>query len=150
VVLANQDLARLLQQVETRTTPVVIAPRLDWVPASSVATDRRGVRTLVDAWLAARASNDVDRLMAFYSPSFANGEMGPVQWRQQLERDLASRRGRPPELKDLSILSWQDKNEILVVTFGEVPRGSLTGPIKRQYWAKEGGQWKIFFEGVIG
>jgi L,D-transpeptidase YnhG len=38
----------------------------------------------------------------------------------------------------------------MVVTFGEVPLGSRTGPIKRQYWMRQGAQWKIFFEGVIG
>ncbi|WP_181179323.1 hypothetical protein [Methylibium rhizosphaerae] len=26
----------------------------------------------------------------------------------------------------------------------------FTGPVKQQCWGKEGGQWKIFFEGVIG
>jgi hypothetical protein len=38
----------------------------------------------------------------------------------------------------------------MVVTFGELDAGQRTGTIKRQYWAKENGQWKIFFEGVIG
>lgn len=150
VVLSNEDLAALLQRVETRTTPVVIAPRLDWVAASTVAADRRGLRALMESWRSARAGADVDRLMGFYSTSFASGETGPEQWRRQLEKDLATQRGRQPELKDVSILSWQDKAEILVVTFGEVPRGSFSGPVKRQYWGKEGGQWKIFFEGVIG
>ena len=54
------------------------------------------------------------------------------------------------DLKEVSILSWRDQSEVLVVTFGEVPKGLRTGPVKRQYWGKEGGQWKIFFEGVIG
>ena len=38
----------------------------------------------------------------------------------------------------------------MVVTFGEVAQGTRSGPIKRQYWLRQGGQWKIFFEGVIG
>jgi hypothetical protein len=37
----------------------------------------------------------------------------------------------------------------MIVTFGEVPNGSRTGPVKRQYWARQGSQWKIFFEGTI-
>jgi hypothetical protein len=49
----------------------------------------------------------------------------------------------------MSILSWRDTGEVLIVTFGEVLSGQLTGPLKRQYWGKESGQWKIFFEGVI-
>jgi len=50
----------------------------------------------------------------------------------------------------VSILSWRDTSNILIVTFGEVLKGQLTGLMKRQYRSKEGGQWKIFFEGVIG
>jgi len=61
-----------------------------------------------------------------------------------------SKRGKITQLKDLSILNWKDKSDILVVTFGEVGEGQRTGAIKRQYWGKEGGLWKIFFEGVIG
>ncbi len=38
----------------------------------------------------------------------------------------------------------------MVVTFGEVAENQTTGVIKRQYWTKEDGLWKIFFEGVIG
>ena len=34
-------------------------------------------------------------------------------------------------------------------TFGEVARGSRSGPVKRQYWVRTGRQWKIFFEGNI-
>ena len=42
------------------------------------------------------------------------------------------------------ILSWLGTSEILIVTFGEVLKGQLTGTMKRQHWGKEGGQWKIF------
>ena len=45
---------------------------------------------------------------------------------------------------DLSILGWKDKSDLLVVTFGEVADGQRTGSVKRQYWGKEGGLWKIF------
>jgi hypothetical protein len=53
------------------------------------------------------------------------------------------------ELKDLSLLRWIDATDTMIVTFGEVPVGSRTGPVKRQYWARQGDQWKIFFEGTI-
>ena len=38
----------------------------------------------------------------------------------------------------------------MVVTFAELNRGSAVGVVKRQYWTRQGSQWKIFFEGVIG
>jgi len=59
-------------------------------------------------------------------------------------------RGRPIELKDLSMLRWTDESDTMVVTFGEVPTGTRTGKTKRQYWVRQGNEWKIFFEGVIG
>ena len=54
-------------------------------------------------------------------------------------------------LKDLSVLRWMENNtDTMVVTFGEVIEGEVKGPRKRQYWSRQGNQWKIFFEGVIG
>jgi len=38
----------------------------------------------------------------------------------------------------------------MVVTFAEVPAGARSGPVKRQYWRRQGQRWQIFFEGVIG
>ncbi len=98
----------------------------------------------------ARASGDLTRLMSFYSSQFSNGTRDLNQWRQWLEKEVVSQRGRALQLKDLAILGWRDKSDILVVTFGEVSDGQRTGAIKRQYWGKEGGLWKIFYEGVIG
>lgn len=34
------------------------------------------------------------------------------------------------------ILSWLGTGEILIATFDEVLKGQLTGPMKRQYWAR--------------
>jgi hypothetical protein len=67
-----------------------------------------------------------------------------------LERESSAQRGRSFQIKDLSILGWRDRSDLLVVTFGELPEGERTGVVKRQYWTKEDGLWKIFFEGVIG
>ncbi len=50
----------------------------------------------------------------------------------------------------MSFLRWTDSADTMVVTFGEVPEGARSGPVKRQYWMRVGPQWKIFFEGVIG
>jgi hypothetical protein len=43
-----------------------------------------------------------------------------------------------------------DNEEVMVVTFSELARGAVSGPLKRQYWVKIDKKWKIFFEGVIG
>ncbi len=150
VVLANADLNHLLRDVSPRRTPVVIATRLDWVAHGQLDKERFSARALVEQWRQARSRGDVSKLMGFYSSQFSSGTVDLAQWAKILDKEVNAARGRESELKELSILSWRDTSEVLIVTFGEVLKGQRTGPMKRQYWGKEGGQWKIFFEGVIG
>ncbi len=150
VVLANPDLERIIRTVEVRTTPVVIAPSLRWVPPASVQADNRHFNDVLQAWRNAKASGDVNRLLAFYTPDFNVNGKSIADWTGIMKVELGKMRGRDIELKDLSMLRWTDNADTMVVTFGEVAAGSRTGPIKRQYWVRQGPQWKIFFEGVIG
>ncbi len=150
VALANPELRTILERVQPRSTPVVIARSLQWVQPGNAETDRRSVHNLIEGWRMARASGDVNRLMAFYSPQFASGAYDFSQWRAALTKEVGQQKTRSFQLKDLSILGWKDKSDLLVVTFGEVADGQRTGSVKRQYWGKEGGLWKIFYEGVIG
>lgn len=150
VALANPELKSILESVQPRTTPVVIAKSLTWVPTKTAEHERRNMRNLIEGWRVARASGDLTRLMSFYSSQFSNGTRDFNQWRQWLEKEVISQRGKSLQLKELAILGWRDKSDILVVTFGEVSNGQRTGVVKRQYWGKEGGLWKIFYEGVIG
>ena len=149
VVLANPDLLRLLREVSPRRTPVVIAPKIEWVARAQVEQERIAAHAMVEQWRIARSQGDARKLLSFYSPQFQSGTADLAQWSQMVDKELQATRGRSAELKEMSILSWRDTGEVLIVTFGEVLSGQLTGPLKRQYWGKEGGQWKIFFEGVI-
>ncbi len=150
VALANPELQTILNRVQPRTTPVVIARALQWVTPTSAESQRRSLNNMIEGWRVARSSGDVNRLMSFYSSQFANGTKDLTQWRQLLEKETTQQHGRPFQIKDLAILGWKDKSDILVVTFGEIADGQRTGAVKRQYWGKEGGLWKIFYEGVIG
>lgn len=150
VVLANPDLDNLLKQVEPRATPVLITNRIEWIKPEQIEPEKRRARNLIEGWRGARESGDLHRAMAFYSAQFANGTQDVDDWRATVTKEVAAMKGRPTQIKDLSVLTWRDKSEIMIVTFGEVLAGQRTGPIKRQYWGKEGGIWKIFFEGVIG
>lgn len=150
VVLANPDLERIIRTVEVRTTPVVIAPSLRWVAPAGAQAESRHFNDVLQAWRSAKASGDLNRLLAFYTPDFAINGKTLEQWTPLLKVELSRARGREIELKDLSVLRWTDSTDTMVVTFGEVPAGSRTGAVKRQYWVRQGAQWKIFFEGVIG
>ena len=150
VVLANPDLARIIRTVEVRTTPVVIAPSLRWVAPASVQADNRHFNDVLQAWRGAKASGDINRLLAFYTPDFSVNGKTLAESAPLMKVELGRMRGKDVELKDLSVLRWTDSADTMVVTFGEVPAGARSGPVKRQYWVRQGPQWKIFFEGVIG
>lgn len=147
VVLANDDMQRLLHDVAPRSTPALITQAIQWVTPVQAGVARQVARWRLEKWRTARSSGKTELLMPFYSARFSNGT---AAWDQALAKESRAAQGRAAELKDVSILSWRDQRDVLVVTFGLVNKGQRTGQVKRQYWGKEGGQWKIFFEGVIG
>lgn len=152
VALANPDLERLLHTVQTRTTAVVIAPSLTWVQPQDLTPLRESFTATLTAWQEARKSADLSALLAFYTEDFQGlKKITLPEWRKQLQTDMAKQKSRPLELKELSLLHWQDDEDTMVVTFGAVIQGERTGNTHRQYWRFAKGQgWKIFFEGKIG
>lgn len=150
VVLANPDLEHLIRTVEVRSTPVVIAPTLQWVSPTALKGQRTAFEQTLAAWQAARASGNLSKVVPFYTADFTSNGKTFDQWLPSLEREVAAGAGRTVQTKDLSVLHWKDIAETMVVTFAELPPQARTGPTRRQYWIKVQGQWKIFFEGVIG
>jgi len=151
LALANPDLQRILQTVEPRTTPVVIARQLQWVKPHALQAERQSFHAVLDAWRSAKAQGDMQRLLSFYAPDFQSlRNVGLAEWTQTLQAETRALRGRNLLLKDRSLLRWTDSSDTMVVTFGEVTEGARTGAIKRQYWTRKGARWQIFFEGVIG
>ena len=150
VVLANPDLQRIIGTVEVRTTPVVIAQSLNWVAPQSVQRDSKSFDAQLQAWRGAKERGDIDRLLNYYTADFSSNGKPLAEWTKTLRTELDRARGKDIVLKDVSYLRWTDGADTMVVTFGEVNEGARTGPVKRQYWVRQGEQWKIFFEGVIG
>ena len=150
VVLANPDLERIIRTVQVRTTPVVIAQSLKWVAPQTIQADNRSFEETLKAWQGAKSSGDLTRLMTWYTPDFNSNGKTLAQWTPTLQSELKKLGGRKVEIKDVSFLRWTDANDTMVVTFGELAQGAKTGQTKRQYWIRQGSQWKIFFEGIVG
>ena len=151
MALANPDLNRIIRTVEIRTTPVVIAQSLEWVAPHSVKADSKSFVDALQSWHQARSGGDLGTLTSLYTSDFSSNGKTRADWMSLQRAEAEKMRGRSVQFKDLSYLRWIDSGaETMVVTFGEVLSGSLTGPTRRQYWVRQGQQWKIFFEGVIG
>ena len=149
LVMANPDLRHIIQTIEIGNTPVVIAPQLQWVDPSKTKQESVPFEETLQAWADAKFEGNLDRLLTFYAPDFNAYGKTRDQWAANLKAELSKVQGHGIEIKDKSILRWTDSADTMVVTFGEVVIGKRTGWTKRQYWNRQGGQWKIFFEGLI-
>ena len=150
IVLANPDLERIIRTVQVRTTPVVIAQNLKWVVPTAALADGKSFEDALAAWSSAKSSGDMARLMSWYTSDFISFGRTLAAYVPALQQEIKRFAGRPLQLKDVSYLHWTDTNDTMVVTFGELALGEKIGQTKRQYWIRQGGQWKIFFEGTVG
>jgi hypothetical protein len=129
-------------------TPVVVARHLDWVAPASLVTQRRELLAVLDSWRLARSAADLPRSLAFLAKDYRLGDASPADSRRALERELGHGK-KERELRDVTVLSWQDEGDRAVITFTEVVRGSRKQAVHRQYWNHEQGHWKLYSEGVI-
>jgi|JFJP01.1.fsa_nt_gi murein L,D-transpeptidase YafK len=150
VVLANPDLARIISTVAIRSTPVVIARQLHWVPREQTRQMAQEFETRLQAWLASKVAGNAPALANFYAPDFNQNGKPLADWMPALHHELESRRGQPRQIKDINLLHWSDTEETMVVTFGELMAGQRSGVTRRQYWTRSATGWKIFYEGVTG
>jgi L,D-transpeptidase YnhG len=153
VAVSNPDLQDIMRRVEIRTTPIVILPKVEWVNPAQSNADVAAHDRAFNAWRQAKAAGDVDRTMASYSADFNSQGKTLADWRGVISKEIAAKRAT--ELKDVAVLHWAEnaQSATMVVTFSEVPLGSISGPTKRQYWLRSPAtqnQWKIFFEGNVG
>ena len=149
VVLANPDLERIIRTVQVRSTPVVIAQQLQWISPQAALADSKTFEEVLMAWRNAKTSGNLQQTLSYYTPDFSSNGKTLDQWTPRLKAEMTQMAGRTTQIKDVSMLRWNDSAETMVVTFGEVADGTRYGMTKRQYWIRQDKQWKIFFEGVI-
>ena len=150
LVISNPDLHHVSSTVEVQTTPIVVASKLTWVSPASLEPVADSFEATLNEWRNAKARGAWTQVQGFYTSDFNSYGRNLSQWLPELKAEMSRAGSRQTQIKDLTMLSWTDTEEVMVVTFSEVGRGAASGPLKRQYWVKIDRKWKIFFEGVIG
>ena len=149
VAIANPDLSKIIKTVAIRSTPVVIAKSLNWVPPLSLKTDVQSFDVALQGWSKAKSSGNMAQIAPWYAADFSALGKTLAGWTPSLLAELKQQAGRGIELKDVSYLRWTDSSDTMVVTFSELIKGTPTGRTKRQYWSRQGTHWTIFFEGIV-
>jgi hypothetical protein len=111
--------------------------------------DRAVANKLVDKWRRDVESKDATKLMSNYSPEFKSdhGE-NLATWFAKHQHLLTNVKNISIRLKDMTFFRYPGRDEMIVSTFTqESVLGRMRNSIrKRQYWAKDGAQWKIISE----
>ena len=149
VVLTNPDLEALGGYLQIGITPVIISHNIEWLSLEDWAGERTALGKAVEAWRSDWESRDVKRYLSHYSSRFRNNEGGYDEWSRQKQLVAAGKSWIKVSLNHLSIFRNPGKQDMAVVSFEQDYRSNnLSNTLrKRQYWMKEGGRWKIVYEG---
>ena len=150
VVMANPDLKQLLRKVQIGATPVVTARSLQWISQPQAEKEAQSITSAITGWKDARASGNEAQLKKFYLPDFQRSSKKSNEGISVVDDEVKYAQGKRVQLKDMSYLHWRDGDDTMVVTFGEVFEGEKSGRSRRQYWLRQGTDWKLFHEEILG
>lgn len=150
VVMANPDLKQLLRKVQIGATPVVTARSLQWISQPQAEKEAQSITSAINGWKEARAAGNEAQLKKFYLPDFQRSSKKATEGISAVDDEVKYAQGKRVQLKDVSYLHWRDGDDTMVVTFGEVFEGDKSGRSRRQYWLRQGSEWKLFHEEILG
>jgi murein L,D-transpeptidase YafK len=148
IVLANADIESLGRSLQVGLTPVIIAEEVEWVSAAMLEAERKSLAAALEGWRSDWESLDTARYLRHYSAKFHSGEQDLAAWSAHKRKVNAGKSWIKVGVSRVAMLQYP-RERFVVVSFVQDYRSSnLSNAMrKRQYWAKEGPQWKILYEG---
>jgi len=148
VVLANDDLNRLGQYVQTGKTPVIIAEQVEWVAYDALDARRGDLAAAIDQWRKDWESRDTARLLSHYSASFRTGSQDLQAFSASKQKVNAAKSWIKVGLDNVSLMLYPERPDFALVSFvQDYQSNNLSDRTpKRQFWSRENGRWKIIHE----
>jgi murein L,D-transpeptidase YafK len=149
IVLANPDLESVGRHVQVGLTPVIIADEVEWSDAGAIEKERAALAEALEQWRADWQSRDTERYLAHYSARFAAAGQDHAGWAAHKRKVNSAKRWIKVGLSRVAMFRYPRERDFVVVTFDQDYRSDSLSNVmrKRQYWVKEGAQWKIIYEG---
>jgi murein L,D-transpeptidase YafK len=151
IVLSNPDLESVGRYVQVGLTPVIIADEIEWSEAAAVAAERKALAGAIEQWRADWQSRDTERYLTHYSSRFASREgQNYDAWGAHKRKVNGAKKWIKVGLGRVAIFRYPRERDFVVVTFDQDYKSDRLSNVmkKRQYWMKEGAQWKIIYEGA--
>lgn len=150
VSLTNPDFETLNQQVDLKNTPVIIGNGIRWVEPRQWLARQAEFKALVMSWKKDWESLDIDRYLSHYSEGYSDGKRGLKEFIAHKKRVNRNKTYINVQLENLSLYQHPVDSNMLVATFLQHYKSNnyQGAALKRQYWKKEQGAWKILYEGA--
>jgi murein L,D-transpeptidase YafK len=152
VVLTNPDLRALSATVEVGKTPIVISDSVEFINRNKWENERDAASRMLDNWRRDAESLNPDRLLAHYSRRFRSDKGEELAaWFPKNQPFFISGKDPSIRLREVTSFRYPGREELIVVTFTQdtfAGKRKSTSR-KRQYWAREGSQWRIVYEQLI-
>ncbi len=150
IVLSNPDLESVGQHVQVGLTPVIISDEVEWSDAAEVERERALLAGALEQWRADWQSRDTERYLTHYSSRFAAPGQDLEAWGAHKRKVNSGKQWIKVGLSRVAMFRYPRERDFVVVTFDQDYKSSGLSNVmrKRQYWVKEGAQWKIIYEGA--
>jgi len=150
VVLANADLDALSKKLQIGLTPVIISEQVEWLSLDDWNAERDALNAEIERWRGDWESLDTERYLTRYSNKFSTGRANFSDWARHKRQVNSGKSWIELKLSNFSMFRNPGNEELVVVTFDQDYRSNnLSNTMKkRQYWTKEGGKWRIIYEGA--
>ena len=150
VVLANADLDALSNKLQIGLTPVIISEQVEWLSLDDWDAERNALNAEIERWRGDWESLDTERYLTHYSKKFSADRENYSDWVKHKRQVNSGKSWIKLNLSNFSVFRNPGEDELVVVTFDQDYRSSNLSNLmkKRQYWTKEGGKWRIIYEGA--
>lgn len=151
VVLANDDLTRLGQYIQSGKTPVIIAEQVEWLDHEALGARRDDLATAIDQWRQDWESRDTSRLLRHYSSSFRNESQDLQAFGASKQKVNAAKSWIKVGLSNVSLMLYPERPDFALVSFVQNYQSNNLNDrtAKRQFWSRESGRWKIIHETTL-
>ena len=151
VVVSNDDLNTLTRMVEIGKTPILIGDQVEFVSKEQMERDLRVASALVESWRRDVENRDDAGLRALYSARFKSAADEDVNAWLDKNRFLPGARKISVTVSEPSFFRQPSQEEVIVSNFTQqIVVGKFRHAVrKKQYWAKEGKNWKIVAESNV-
>jgi murein L,D-transpeptidase YafK len=148
IVLANADLEAVARNVQIGLTPVIISDEIEWTDTASLDVERKGLAAAFEAWRSDWESRSTDKYLAHYAARFSSGDQNLAQWAAHKRAVNDSKSWIKVGVSRVSMLQYPREN-FVVISFDQDYRSNNLSNVmrKRQYWIRDGGRWRILYEG---